>query len=193
MKIALCEHIDLTDMSSLETTISRLCPQRYQQAIQYKNPFMHWACLKTFEMLFALLQREGVEITPPITLSYNTNGKPSLDGIDVHFNISHCKKALLVGINDTPIGVDIEDLSRKVNPILYDRVLSPQERQQVRTPQDFLTLWTRKEAVLKLRGIGLQQISLLPDVLNETDLSDTTLTTIPDLAGRFIYTIAQSH
>lgn len=189
MKIALCEHMCYDDMSALETTISRLCPQRYRQAIQYENPFMRWMCLKTFAMLVTLLRDEGVFLRTPLTLEYNVYGKPHIVGVDYQFSISHCKKALLVAIDDKPIGVDIEDLSRRVNPRLYTKVLSPSECECVHSSQDFLALWTRKEALLKYRGIGLQRVSLLPHLL--TCELEVELVTVPVPTKGYVFTIAK--
>ncbi len=87
-------------------------------------------------------------------------GKPYLvDFPDFHYNISHTRHAIVVGLSDKPIGVDFEkielvDLSvanrffckEELNYIFADKELSHNR---------FYEVWTKKEAYIKWNGRGL--------------------------------------
>lgn len=86
---------------------------------------------------------------------HTTFGKPYLIGNDLCFSISHTKGAVCAAFSECEVGADIELSSRKVNPKLYDRVLSERERLSVNSNEDFLRLWVCKEAFLKRVGTGI--------------------------------------
>jgi 4'-phosphopantetheinyl transferase len=96
-----------------------------------------------------------------IGFSYNSHGKPAVD--DVYFNLSHSDTLVLYAISRTrEVGVDIE----RVNPSFAEEQIpehyfSPAEVTVLRSlPKDkqteaFFNCWTRKEAYVKARGLGL--------------------------------------
>lgn len=87
-------------------------------------------------------------------------GKPTMDGSALHFNFSDTKDAVLVGIAQHELGVDIETMTRRVN---HERVaehyFTPEEIADISSSPDhkrrFLDFWTRKESVLKASGVGI--------------------------------------
>ncbi len=76
----------------------------------------------------------------------------------LHFNLSHCKKAVACVLSEQPVGVDVETIGR-YSESLARHVLSPDEFDLVSsspTPQiPFIRLWTQKEAIVKLTGRGI--------------------------------------
>jgi len=93
-------------------------------------------------------------------------GKPYCPDQNIMFNLSHCKKWAVIGlIRDQEIGVDIEEMSRKINPLeLTQRFFTAAELEWLmgfcserEQREAFLQLWTIKEAVLKYTGMGLSQ------------------------------------
>ena len=90
------------------------------------------------------------------------HGKPVLapEQANAHFNISHTEAGLAVALSRAPVGVDIEDLSRPVDPCLYDTMLTPAERREIcrkaagSRSRHFMKLWAMKEAYAKLLGLG---------------------------------------
>ena len=58
------------------------------------------------------------------------------------------------------IAIDAEELDRKINLKLADKILSPSERMQFDAAENkekaLLTLWVLKEAAAKLSGEGLR-------------------------------------
>lgn len=82
-------------------------------------------------------------------------GKPYIEGIPLHFNVSHSFDTVLCAIHTTPIGVDIQ----KVLPIrekVIKRICTPAEIAYIGDdPIRFMQVWTRKEAYAKFTGKGL--------------------------------------
>lgn len=101
---------------------------------------------------------------PPLSLtfSYGPQGKPLLPGIT--FNLSHSEERGLLAIWDgESVGVDIEWVGRSLQPAeLIPSVASRTEATYLQgldptaQREAFFRLWTRKEAVIKAEGQGLQ-------------------------------------
>ncbi|HHP7244070.1 MAG TPA: 4'-phosphopantetheinyl transferase family protein [Elainellaceae cyanobacterium] len=111
---------------------------------------------------------------------YGVNGKPALiaaqGGKRLQFNLSHSQGwALYAVTHDRAIGVDIEGI--RPNLLwsgMAERCLTPRELAVLQTLpshlqcQAFFTAWTRKEAYLKARGLGLStpldhvEVALIP-------------------------------
>lgn len=91
--------------------------------------------------------------------AYTEHGKPYLLGFfDIHFNISHSAEYVACGVYDKPVGVDIQKIG-EYNPDVAKRVCSEAELKQIEESFDkaseFTKLWTKKEAVIKMRGTGI--------------------------------------
>ncbi|MDD7735878.1 MAG: 4'-phosphopantetheinyl transferase superfamily protein [Bacilli bacterium] len=83
--------------------------------------------------------------------------KPKLIGSSYHFNISHSKDYILIGISDEEIGVDIESKNKTLSGNLIKKTLSLNEKRVVNTNIDFLRCWVKKEAYLKYLGTGIDR------------------------------------
>ena len=100
------------------------------------------------------------EAMPPIEKA--PRGKPFFPGSDLHFSITHTKTTVFCAIADTEIGIDAEDLDRRVSPALADKILSPHEYAQYEAVPDeekneaLLRFWVLKEAEAKCSGLGLR-------------------------------------
>ncbi|XP_043721629.1 4'-phosphopantetheinyl transferase HetI-like isoform X2 [Telopea speciosissima] len=111
----------------------------------------------------------------PRSLKFGKNnyGKPEVkwqddeewDPPSLHFNISHTSSLIACGVTvDTPIGIDVEDTQRKLrNNVLSfaQRYFSPYEVELLHAisdpdtqRQEFIKLWTLKEAYVKALGRG---------------------------------------
>jgi 4'-phosphopantetheinyl transferase len=98
-----------------------------------------------------------------ILFNYGAHGKPYLIDSSLEFNLTHSKEAFLIGCTvDTPIGVDLELISRKIDYCaLGEQIFSPAEKiyfESLATDnkaQAFFQIWTRKEAFIKAIGRGL--------------------------------------
>lgn len=158
---------DMTECSEQE--IARLLPlvseQRREQALRYKHLFGQYCCLKSYEMLQQLLtcsaascrRSRPLNVHPTPTFLYNEHGAPFLaDG--PYFSISHCKQGIAVVVSDSPVGIDIEGI-RQVDEGLVRKTMNIEEQAQIQASaapdREFIRLWTRKEAYVKLQGTGI--------------------------------------
>ena len=96
-------------------------------------------------------------------IAVTQQGKPYFLGSDLHFSISHTKHHAFCCVSHKNIGLDAEEMGRKVSPALAEKILSTAEKQRCAKPADILRLWVLKEAYAKLTGRGLG------DYLYETD------------------------
>lgn len=100
----------------------------------------------------------GIDIAQQ-EFTYTEYGKPYLlNYSDVHFNISHSGEYVVCCVSDKPVGVDIQKIS-EYNSDVAKRVCTEKELVQIENSLDkaseFTKLWTQKEAVLKMHGIGI--------------------------------------
>lgn len=110
----------------------------------------------------ALLTRLYGEATgqplPPIEVG--AWGKPAFVDSDWHFSISHTKKHAFCALARENVAIDAEELSRRVNLSLAEKILSSMEKTQFDAADDknraLLTFWVLKEASAKLSGRGLR-------------------------------------
>ena len=101
----------------------------------------------------------------PATLcfQYNAQGKPALVEGEPRFNLSHSQGLGLLGIAfGQEIGIDVERLDREVDYAgIARRFFAPAEVSEffafppADRPLAFCTGWTRKEAFIKARGMGM--------------------------------------
>ena len=85
-------------------------------------------------------------------MRYNKYGKPEFaEHPEVQFNISHTRRAVLVGLHDEPLGVDIEKL-RPISESTMRRIAGTTSR------QEFYESWVRREARVKWSGTGVSSI-----------------------------------
>ena len=103
-----------------------------------------------------LCQLCGGQLLP---IRITPQGKPYFAQGAVHFSISHTKKHAFCCISDQNIGIDAEEMDRRVSPALAETVLSQSEKARYDAAQDknaaLLRLWVLKEAYAKLLGKGL--------------------------------------
>ena len=123
-------------------------PERRQRLANLKDPVLGHEPICAYAALrLGLNALYGWRELP--ALSYNKYGKPGCpEHPDVQFNISHTRGAVLVGIHDRPIGVDIE----RIRPV-SERTM--QRLAGAVTERAFFESWTRRESRGKWGGAGL--------------------------------------
>ena len=121
---------------------------RRERLLRVKDPARRREPLCAYLLLrLALRETYGWEELPEISLS--AQGKPDFpDHPAVYFNLSHTGGAVLVGISDQPVGVDIERV-RPVAPASLKRLAAGVEE------KDFFPCWVRREARAKLDGTDM--------------------------------------
>ena len=85
--------------------------------------------------------------------------KPYIIGYpSFHFNISHTKSAIAISVSNRAVGVDIERVGT-CDLHIVKRFFTDNERNYILNSRDrdkaFYEVWTRKEAYVKWKGIGL--------------------------------------
>jgi 4'-phosphopantetheinyl transferase len=114
----------------------------------------------------------------PALLRFDCNryGKPALSGEDIRFNLSHSGVWAMLAVSDREVGIDIERIEpRFMQDQIPERFFSAREVTELRSlprceqTAAFFRCWTRKEAYIKARGLGLAlpldsfDVSLRPD------------------------------
>gem|GEM_PF-712079 len=95
-----------------------------------------------------------------VEVSLSTAGKPFVKG-GPFFSITHCAGHVLVAFSGQEVGIDVEDTQRHHNHLaLARRFFLPKEFALISAAgasgaEAFLDLWTAKEAMVKLSGVGL--------------------------------------
>ena len=184
MQYLIFNHMDECSAQEVDRLLPLVSAQRREQALRYTHTFGQYCCLKSYEMLQQLLTscRYPISNSPlgcpiaalprPIntpSFLYNEHGAPYLED-GPYFSISHCKQGIAVVVSDSPVGIDIEGL-RKVDDGLVRKTMNTQEQAQIAAAanpeQEFIRLWTRKEAYVKMQGTGI--ISDMHQILVDTE------------------------
>ena len=158
---------DMTQCSEQEVArlLPIVSPQRREQALRYTHTFGQFCCLKSYEMLTALLASTPYTLHPTPSFLYNEYGAPYLEK-GPYFSISHCKQGIAVAVSETPIGIDIEAI-RPFNEGLMRKTMNSEEQTYILSslnPEiEFIRLWTQKEAYVKMQGTGI--IADMHDIL----------------------------
>ena len=95
---------------------------------------------------------------PPrgLDVQVGPTGKPFFANAGVDFNVSHSGGVVVAAFSVKPVGVDIERRGRRGDFLaIAQRFFHPDEAAAISGEEDFLRLWTAKEAMLKLSGDGI--------------------------------------
>ena len=110
-------------------------------------------------MLLKDLYREATGKDLP-EIRITDRGKPYFPDRDWHFSISHTPKHAFCMLSRNNVGLDAEELDRKVNLKLAEKILSPEEKARFDAAENkekaLLTFWVLKEAAAKRSGEGLR-------------------------------------
>ena len=117
-------------------------------------------------LLREVLGRELLIEPAAIRFEYGPHGKPALAsdiGSELRFNVSHTQARALVAITrGFELGVDIEAVREGIDYVAIAKRFFSQAEQtallalsEPRRAEAFFTIWTRKEAYVKLKGGGL--------------------------------------
>lgn len=83
-------------------------------------------------LLAELYRRETGEALPPIGIS--PRGKPFFAHSPWHFSISHTRKHAFCVLDRENIAIDAEELDRRVELRLAERILAPRKRNNLKPP-----------------------------------------------------------
>ena len=144
-----------------------------------KNPARRRESLGGLLALATLAENSGYEF--PLAVVRDSRGRPRFlgDGMP-DFSISHSGRVALCALSDLAcvrVGIDVEKVSDangvcKHNPGIENRFFGERELAQARRHGDgsgFFSVWTAKEALLKMRGDGVSAL------FSDAELGDTFL------------------
>ncbi len=144
--------------------LARLLPSEERDRAASLTPIAARRFVVARGILRSLLSGFTGKPAQKLRFNYGNSGKPSLvDGVDIHFNISHSADlGLFAFAPDRPVGVDVEN-ERPVRRLLdvAQRFMSEDElRSLVDSGPDernaaFLKSWVVREARLKAEGKGV--------------------------------------
>ena len=176
---------------NVEQTLKIVSEQRRLKALRYRQLRDRQLSLAVFLLLCDALKQE-YDINALPTFRFGHNGKPELISYPhIHFNLSHCHQAALCVVDEQEVGCDIEVVGNKVDMDLCRHCFNESEMNAIlcadNPPLEFTKLWTKKEAYLKLTGIGLTDS--LPMVLSEQVMKSIHFQTFVDSDKTYVYTI----
>ena len=131
-----------------EAMMALLPPERRERLLRVRQEERRQEPLCAYFILRQALEEQyGWRQLPEIALT--NRGKPYFpQHPEVQFNLSHTAGAVLVGLADEPLGVDIEHI-RPVSQRAMRRLAD------VDTREDFFRSWVRREARVKRSGEGV--------------------------------------
>lgn len=159
----------------LEKALGEISEQRREVALRYRHELGQRQCVLAYLLLKRAL-REEYGITENPIFEYGEHDKPAIVGHpDIHFNISHCSEAVACVVSNRPVGIDVETVKeRKDGVVRY--TMNDEEVAQIEASANpdiaFTSLWTRKEALMKMRGSGITND--IKEVLRGNDMEITT-------------------
>ena len=144
-----------TDAESLRCLLDSLPQWRREAALKFRHEQGQRECALSYNLLSEML---GFQ--PEFRIA--EHGKPyvkmPLCDEMIYFNLSHCRKAVACAVSDNEVGIDVECIGR-YGERLARYCMCDEEMQRIQESADpdaeFTMLWTRKEALLKLTGEGI--------------------------------------
>lgn len=118
--------------------------------------------LAALSALRAIIEKAQIS-THDLTILREEGGKPYFSNLPIYFSLSHSSGLSVAALSDSPIGIDVEQISDKRDVFrLSKRFFAPSEYSLVRESSEpilsFYSLWTRHEAFAKASGLGLASI-----------------------------------
>ena len=112
-----------------------------------------------------LMMKEVLGITEDGMVKFGEHGKPFLEHGPC-FSISHSRRYSVLAVSENDIGIDIE-MHEALNEHIARRCFTEEEQEFSKlSTENFLRIWTAKEAVLKFLGTGFsfspKNFSVLP-------------------------------
>lgn len=144
---------------NLDAALAEIFEQRREKALRFKHEQGRRECVAAYLLLKRALREEyGIDENP--ILAEREGGKPYIVGReDIHFNLSHCREAVVCVVSNEEVGIDVERI-RPYNDNLARYVLNDEEYDKVRLSDnpalEFTKFWTKKESLLKLTGEGIR-------------------------------------
>lgn len=148
-----CADISSADDQIYQKLYEKASSRRKLRADRYLRQEDKLRCVTAAALLKNLLGVEEDQI------EQNAFGKPYIkDRKNVHFNLSHSGRYVVLAWGDTELGVDVQKHDPATNTEAVGmRWFAPDEQQYAhRDANRFYEVWTKKESFLKYTGKGLR-------------------------------------
>lgn len=106
--------------------------------------------VSAWKLLYDTAVANGLECGAVV---FGENGKPAFLDNRLYFSLAHSNGVCAAAISDIPVGVDIELYRDHISPHLMGKFLTESEKASF--DGDYIRLWCRKEALVKMTGIGV--------------------------------------
>ena len=137
-----------------------------------------------------MIEEAAADLNVPkdqISIEKTDLGKPYVAGFEnYHISLSHSDGMILFASNSAPVGVDIEKPKADFERIAR-RFFTDEDATRIMNAtspaEEFLLVWTRKEAFVKLTGEGLQRALDSFNVYEEARYEYRTERTVSERTG----------
>ena len=149
---------EIADIRHLPKDIGELCREEAteRQVERYVSEEAKKRTLLGIYTAKQLLSRQLGKPPAALKLAYTAEGKPYLPQSSVQVSISHSGQKVLCAVHDGPVGADIEEI-KPFDLRLVRKICTEEERAYIgENSIRFFSVWTAKEAYLKLTGLGLR-------------------------------------
>ena len=142
--------LTLAEAARLNDAVTRRFPKRLARAERMRNENDKLRCLGAGALLaFALgIGEEQLEIEP--------NGKPFAPQLNKQFNLSHSGEYIVLAVSDGAAGVDVQQIGAAREKVTRRCFTEEERRWSEQEDEQFFTVWTLKESVVKAVGKGLR-------------------------------------
>lgn len=191
---SLYDRISTVSVEELRNDLLLLPAWRKEKALSFRHFADQVQSVKAYLLLMRML-RQQYGISGKLQFSYGPYGKPFLlDYPDIHFSLSHCRKAVLCVVGDEPVGGDVEEIPEALDQDVLNLCFDENEQSHILlSPKPcvrFAEEWTRKEALLKMVGCGL--VDDLPGVMRSSWASHAGIDTFACAEKGYAYSICKT-
>jgi 4'-phosphopantetheinyl transferase len=188
------DNIEAFSSRDLDAAYKVVSQQRRNYALKYHSEESRKLSIIAYLLLKLGLNKE-YGITENVEFDFTDNGQPFLrDYPNIRFSLSHCKKGVACAISDEAIGVDIERINRENDALIRYTCNDEEVNAILASPNSataFISLWTRKESYLKLKGTGIAG-GLKDSLIKAAEEGVNFLTRIEEEKG-YILSICSNH
>ena len=180
-----------SNASHLESFAAMLNSQEIKRAARYlqlhdKNRFI------TARGATRLILGKYLNVSPEaIEFEIGNNKKPFVKNAQLFYNVSHSGDRIVLAVSKSAVGIDTEQINRDFdfNDIIAE-YFSPEEARLISETDShsrFFRLWTRKEALTKATGKGLDEdLKFIPALDGEHSIQNQVIGSAEDwLTGSF--------
>ncbi|MEC0094197.1 4'-phosphopantetheinyl transferase family protein [Paenibacillus macquariensis] len=176
MEIFAVNLIGLPDEHTLSALMSLVPKEVNQKLKRFKKKEDYYRSLAAELLIRVTIAKKTHLKNRNIHFGNSNNGKPYLIEFDFDFNLSHSGIWVVCAIDETPIGIDIEEI-KPIDLEIAKRFFSYNEWVHlISIPEEekldhFYDLWTLKESYIKNIGLGLSiPLHLISFTVNGEDI-----------------------